>query len=58
MVLNLAVGGDWAGNPEAATPHPSNLVVDYVRVYRNPTVLPPDIKWQHALANNRDCSIR
>jgi beta-glucanase (GH16 family) len=46
MVLNLTVGGDWAGNPEAATPNPSDLVVDYVRVYTNPTVLPPDIKWQ------------
>jgi beta-glucanase (GH16 family) len=59
MVLNLAVGGDWAGNPEAATPNPSNLMVDYVRVYRNPTVLPPDIKWQpvQVIAGSSEASI-
>jgi beta-glucanase (GH16 family) len=59
MVLNLAVGGDWAGNPEVATPNPSNLVVDYVRVYRNPTVLPPDIKWQpvQVIAGSSEASV-
>ena len=59
MVLNLAVGGDWAGNPEAATPNPSNLVVDYVRVYRNPAVLPPEIKWQpvQVIAGSSEASV-
>lgn len=32
--LNLAVGGDWPGDPTAATQFPSSLVVDYVRVYQ------------------------
>jgi len=35
LILNLAVGGDWPGSPNAATPFPSSLLVDYVRVYAN-----------------------
>jgi beta-glucanase (GH16 family) len=34
LIMNLAVGGDWPGNPDAATPFPSSLVVDYIRVYQ------------------------
>jgi beta-glucanase (GH16 family) len=34
LILNLAVGGNWPGNPDAATTFPQSLVVDYVRVYR------------------------
>ncbi|MEV0998371.1 discoidin domain-containing protein [Nonomuraea sp. NPDC050202] len=34
IILNLAVGGDWPGPPNAATPFPSRMFVDYVRVYR------------------------
>ncbi len=34
IILNLAVGGDWPGPPDAATPFPSRMLVDYVRVYR------------------------
>jgi beta-glucanase (GH16 family) len=33
ILLNLAVGGDWPGNPNATTPFPSEMLVDYVRVY-------------------------
>ena len=33
LVLNLAVGGNWPGSPNEATPFPSYLEVDYVRVY-------------------------
>jgi beta-glucanase (GH16 family) len=32
MILNLAVGGYWPGDPNASTPMPNTLVVDYVRV--------------------------
>jgi beta-glucanase (GH16 family) len=35
LILNLAVGGDWPGSPSAATPFPSQMLVDYVRVYTN-----------------------
>ncbi len=34
MILNLAVGGDWPGPPDAGTPFPSRMLVDYVRVYQ------------------------
>jgi len=35
IILNLAVGGDWPGSPNATTPFPSQMLVDYVRVYTN-----------------------
>ena len=34
ILLNLAVGGQWPGNPDAATPFPSQILVDYVRIYK------------------------
>lgn len=33
FLLNLAVGGNWPGNPDATTTFPQVLEVDYVRVY-------------------------
>jgi beta-glucanase (GH16 family) len=33
MLLNVAVGGNWPGNPDATTVFPQKMVVDYVRVY-------------------------
>ena len=33
IVLNLAVGGYWPGNPDDTTPFPAQMLVDYVRVY-------------------------
>jgi beta-glucanase (GH16 family) len=33
IILNLAVGGVWPGNPDATTQFPQQLLVDYVRVY-------------------------
>jgi len=38
IILNLAVGGDWPGSPDATTTFPQQMAVDYVRVYtRNPS---------------------
>ncbi|MEO5875466.1 MAG: glycoside hydrolase family 16 protein, partial [Streptosporangiaceae bacterium] len=34
LILNLAVGGDWPGSPDASTPFPSKMLIDYVRVYQ------------------------
>lgn len=34
LIMNLAVGGDWPGNPDSTTQFPQALVVDYVRVYQ------------------------
>lgn len=37
MLLNVAVGGDWPGAPNATTVWPQQMQVDYVRVYQLPT---------------------
>jgi beta-glucanase (GH16 family) len=34
LLLNLAVGGTWPGDPDATTTFPQTMQVDYVRVYR------------------------
>jgi len=33
IILNVAVGGNWAGAPDATTQFPQDMLVDYVRVY-------------------------
>lgn len=33
FILDLAVGGSWPGSPDSTTPFPSEILVDYVRVY-------------------------
>jgi len=35
ILLNLAVGGDWPGNVDSTTMFPSEMLVDYVRIYAN-----------------------
>jgi beta-glucanase (GH16 family) len=35
ILLNLAIGGDWPGAPDSTTPFPSEMLVDYVRIYAN-----------------------
>jgi beta-glucanase (GH16 family) len=40
LLLNLAVGGNWPGNPDGTTVFPQTMQVDYVRVYkRRPPVI-------------------
>jgi len=34
IILNVAVGGAWPGNPDATTVFPQRMYVDYVRVYQ------------------------
>lgn len=34
ILLNMAVGGNWPGSPNGSTPFPSQMLVDYVRVYQ------------------------
>jgi beta-glucanase (GH16 family) len=36
LLLNVAVGGGWPGDPDASTTFPQQMVVDYVRAYREP----------------------
>jgi beta-glucanase (GH16 family) len=35
ILMNLAVGGGWPGSPDATTPFPSTMQVQYVRIYTN-----------------------
>jgi beta-glucanase (GH16 family) len=37
VILNLAVGGYWPGDPNSSTPMPNTLTVDYVRVTNDQT---------------------
>jgi beta-glucanase (GH16 family) len=41
IILNLAVGGDWPGPPDSTTEFPQQMLVDYVRVYKEV----PGTKW-------------
>jgi beta-glucanase (GH16 family) len=34
ILLNIAVGGNWPGNPDQTTTFPQTMIVDYVRVYK------------------------
>lgn len=39
LILNVAVGGSWPGNPNSTTPfdEKAQMVVDYVKVYQKPS---------------------
>ncbi len=34
LLINLAVGGNWPGNPDASTSFSQYLIVDYIRVFQ------------------------
>jgi beta-glucanase (GH16 family) len=34
LIFNVAVGGNWPGNPDATTTFPQHMIVDYVRVFQ------------------------
>ena len=36
LILNLAVGGNWPGFPDASTKFPATMDIDYVRAWRLP----------------------
>jgi beta-glucanase (GH16 family) len=40
IIFNLAVGGNWPGNPDNTTLFPQTMQVDYVRVYQDTASLP------------------
>jgi beta-glucanase (GH16 family) len=35
IIMNLAIGGQYPGPPNSSTPFPSDMLVDYVRIYTN-----------------------
>lgn len=38
VLINLAVGGKWPGNPDDSTVFPATLQVDWVRVWQHPSL--------------------
>ena len=43
LLLNVAVGGNFSGPPDATTQFPQDMLIDYVRVYQEqPTARVPD----------------
>jgi hypothetical protein len=34
FIFNVAVGGNWPGNPDGTTVFPQHMIVDYIRVYQ------------------------
>jgi uncharacterized protein (TIGR03437 family) len=44
LLLNVAVGGQWPGNPDATTSFPQEMVVDYVRVFQSAVDSTPEPK--------------
>lgn len=51
IILNLAVGGNFGGNPDTNTVFPGEMLVDYVRVYNGtaPPLPAPELKLRAAL---------
>lgn len=35
IIINLAVGGNWPGSPDASTDFPQTMAIDYIRVYQD-----------------------
>ncbi|WP_203839785.1 family 16 glycosylhydrolase [Winogradskya humida] len=54
MILNVAVGGNWPGNPDASTVFPQTMLVDWVRVsgYTEGGTTPPPATGATALKSN------
>jgi beta-glucanase (GH16 family) len=50
LILNLAIGGNWPGSPNAQTSFPDSMLVDYVRVYQKSTTLGTDVYSSNKLA--------
>lgn len=34
LILNLAVGGNWPGDPDNTTEFPQSMIIDYIKVYQ------------------------
>jgi len=44
FILNVAVGGNWPGYPDATTTFPQQMQIDYIRVYQNTGNDPPSVE--------------
>ncbi|NLD91077.1 MAG: glycoside hydrolase family 16 protein [Fibrobacter sp.] len=53
LIMNLAVGGNWPGNPDGSTVFPARMEVDYVRVYASPTAIRQEYRRQRILTKQQ-----
>jgi beta-glucanase (GH16 family) len=63
IILNVAMGGQWPGNPTASTFSGAPMVVDYVRVYQSEKTIPTTNNSTIPIPNNTfpitsDCNTR
>lgn len=67
FILNVAVGGNWPGNPDSSTEFPQSMIVDYIHVYEDEELtsaeaeseVPGEVKLQQNYPNpfNPDTNI-
>jgi len=50
IILNIAVGGTWPGNPDGTTVFPQTMEIDYVRVYQLGTAVNENQESPNSLA--------
>ncbi len=50
IILNLAVGGEWPGSPNASTVFPQYYYIDYVRVYQRAGGVYPPYPYRNLVA--------
>jgi beta-glucanase (GH16 family) len=49
LLMNLAVGGNWPGNPDGSTVFPVRMEIDYVRVYASPVAVNNEYRRQFSV---------
>ena len=57
MLLNMAVGGSWAGAPDATTTFPSSMGIDYVHVFALNGSAPSAVADAYSIAQNGALSV-
>jgi beta-glucanase (GH16 family) len=50
LILNVAVGGSWPGSPDATTLFPAQMLVDYIRVFRDANLTEPSGSMKASIA--------
>jgi len=60
IIINLAIGGNWPGNPDDTTIFPQRIVIDYIRYYNKlpfGKIIGPAIVSSSSSSSNNDNSM-
>ena len=57
LILNIAVGGNWPGYPDASTTFPQEMIVDYVRIFEPSGSSPPSDGDRDGLSDAEELSL-